>query len=500
MSCTYSLQSQTVAPRKATLRIAPKPEANTGELVLRKNSATPVPWSPPLLAFESEQDAQYFELFSTQTAYDLLPSIERQTLRRVFLQTCVSQPSVRHCVVALGALDKTSRSSITRPGENGSSIARQHYRHALKTYSTALHLMKNVSPAHHLRTALLNCLLTACFEGWRGDQRLSLLQISTSAALLREWTQQHTIKKLNILPAENVLESSLVRLITRLSAQLVTSLGNKARSVEESDTSIAVFDMPRVFNDFGEAVYYHGVLSKRLLRFIANGPKVESTRHVHPGRVYRGSALTPEVRKEEQNLERLSSEWLKAFSDFKKHNPPADCETTSTWLTMEIQVIGGYLGILQAYCEDELVYDGSMNDWNIFGKVIAISERLLGFSPSIPTSTPKFSFDIGVVIFLWWCGLKCRQPLVRRRAINLLLSYPRREGLYDSCMVGRISQYVMEVEERFMDVKGFVPGWARLSMFYYRPNYDDHTVEVECPQRVSEWSEDVVRHKKTLRW
>lgn len=51
----------------------------------------------------------------------------------------------------------------------------------------------------------------------------------------------------------------------------------------------------------------------------------------------------------------------------------------------------------------------------------------------------KFSFDTTVIMYLWSIGHKCRDPLLRRRAVNLLLDNPPREGLWDSVFAGKSS-------------------------------------------------------------
>ena len=61
---------------------------------------------------------------------------------------------------------------------------------------------------------------------------------------------------------------------------------------------------------------------------------------------------------------------------------------------------------------------------------------------------PTFSMRLGVVPHLYWAAARCRHPLIRRRALQLLLTCNRREGLWDSKICGRIAERVISVEEK----------------------------------------------------
>lgn len=60
---------------------------------------------------------------------------------------------------------------------------------------------------------------------------------------------------------------------------------------------------------------------------------------------------------------------------------------------------------------------------------------------------PSFSADLGIVPPLFVVATKCRDPTVRREAIQLLRSSARREGMWDSEMTANIARWIMEIEE-----------------------------------------------------
>ena len=47
---------------------------------------------------------------------------------------------------------------------------------------------------------------------------------------------------------------------------------------------------------------------------------------------------------------------------------------------------------------------------------------------------PKITLDVGAIIPLYLVAMKCSATSARREAIELLLNYPRWEGLWDYCV------------------------------------------------------------------
>ena len=60
---------------------------------------------------------------------------------------------------------------------------------------------------------------------------------------------------------------------------------------------------------------------------------------------------------------------------------------------------------------------------------------------------PSFSADLGIVPPLYVVATKCRDSVIRRRAIQLLRSSSRREGMWDSQLSGLIGEWVASIEE-----------------------------------------------------
>jgi hypothetical protein len=139
------------------------------------------------------------------------------------------------------------------------------------------------------------------------------------------------------------------------------------------------------------------------------------------------------------------------FRASEKETESKRIEDKKAAIALELQIRAVCMSVVTSCAENEMIYD-SYTSYHTAMVNLCEAQLTTSPSPSFNTSTettspPKFSFDIGVIIYLWSIGHKCRSPLLRRRAISLLLSHPRREGLWDSVFAARICQSVVEFEE-----------------------------------------------------
>jgi hypothetical protein len=69
-------------------------------------------------------------------------------------------------------------------------------------------------------------------------------------------------------------------------------------------------------------------------------------------------------------------------------------------------------------------------------------------APKPPTVLkPTFSLSLGLVAPLYITVSRCRDPVIRRRALHLLYTCNRKEGIWDSRLAARVAERIVEVEE-----------------------------------------------------
>ncbi|KAM3065085.1 tRNA A64-2'-O-ribosylphosphate transferase [Clarireedia jacksonii] len=98
----------------------------------------------------------------------------------------------------------------------------------------------------------------------------------------------------------------------------------------------------------------------------------------------------------------------------------------------------------------EMVYDQFMSS---FRYIVRAGERLITFyeASHFPMNS-RFSLDIGVVPPLHVVATKCREPNIRRKAVDLLFRIPRQEGMWDGVLSARIGLWIINCEEDGLDI------------------------------------------------
>jgi hypothetical protein len=229
--------------------------------------------------FNDEEEHRYFETFSAKTAFEILPSFDSGTLRHVLLQACMSEPSIRHAVVALGALDKTAeRLEVFGTSAESSKDPALHHQNALKQYTIAIKYMRAAASnsQQDLRTKLLTCLVIFCFEAWDGLKELAVQQIQTGLNLIQNWREEHMVGgRLLEAPSKTpeVIEADLVRAFNRLDVQAISFASESCRLPEYQEIAARqerdLLDrMPQVFHSIQEAEMCESAIIRRAMRFL----------------------------------------------------------------------------------------------------------------------------------------------------------------------------------------------------------------------------------------
>lgn len=179
-----------------------------------KNIVLPVVSSAPsTLLFKTQEESEYFKIFSEKTAVEILPVFASESFRRLMLQASESDLSIRHAVIALGALDKTSQ--LVSNSKEEKETLRQHHERALQQYAIALkHMREDAEKEPNVRIALLHCLVTLCFEAWSGNQAQAMAQIVLGFRLIQAWKEESG--NTSPLVAMSTHNSDLFKIFSRL--------------------------------------------------------------------------------------------------------------------------------------------------------------------------------------------------------------------------------------------------------------------------------------------
>lgn len=185
----------------------------------------------PLLGLSFDaQEGQYFQVFRTHTASELSGFFDSEFWMRSVLQESHSEASIRHAVVALGALYKTlekvaesppgSPTSGSNQGSSSGDSASMHWNFAWEQYGKAVTRMRQSIENNELRsqrTILISSVLFTCFQSFVGDHKAAIRQVQVGLGVMEK--QRREKKKLYIQRQEDVVEEELGQMFTRMAIQ-----------------------------------------------------------------------------------------------------------------------------------------------------------------------------------------------------------------------------------------------------------------------------------------
>lgn len=448
------------------------------------------------LNFE-RQDGMYFQLFQAQTAGELSGYFDSVFWTQTVLQECHSEGAIRHAVVALGALYKTLEQSTESPPGSPSDTYQldsvyQHWEVAVKQYSEALSALVRLhrdQKSH--RTRLMATVLLACFDSFIGDHKQAIIQIQAGLRLLDQLRAERRTS-FN-LTSEEPVEEELITMFKRLAIQaksydmafhfphpyvieLTPQQPEQAQSPSSeagsSPSSLSPPMMPDQFYSLREARLAWDTLLEKMLRFTET---LFTYTRASGGNNPMG-ILPKSIQAYGLSFRGQLKQWAEAFEPILQSRtaPGVTHQEKAGIAVLKMFQIMSQILYLMTFSDSELHFDAFHNEFktivDLALEVVGDEERRAaakrcpdpeycthrhhrtpdifgGFDYNTHHIKPSFSADLGIVPPLFVAATKCRNPIIRRQAIQLLKSSARREGMWDSELTARIGQWVVDIEE-----------------------------------------------------
>ncbi|OBS18430.1 hypothetical protein FPOA_10157 [Fusarium poae] len=461
------------------------------------SSSSPTTYQPSVALHIQPSESFYFDIFRSHTAHELSGYFHNVFWTRYVLQECHSEDAIKCAVIALGALyqtlEQTAALDMRRGSDAGSEVrfeaVRGHWQVAIRRYGDACNaLVKlNTQDQRSHRTSIMANVLLACFDSFIGDHRQAIHQIQTGLGLLDIF---HTQQRQRLLPAsEDSLEDELVTIFTRLAIQAKSydmafhfpqpfsirlSSQSQTQSPGHSGANTPLqeepLSIPENFASVIEARVAFDNLNVRIMRYIEELFSMKSDL-----KGFLPSSWLDYGLSFKNHLDR----WAKAFDNlfFARHNPSTSLQEKAGIAALRMLATNTRILYLMMFSEKESDFDNFLPQFQTIVdlgiEIVGDEERraaardcpnpgqcqhrqretwqsqdffpAMGFSA--PHIKPRFAADLGIVAPLFVVATKCRDPGTRRRAIQLLRSSARREGMWDSEMVANISAWVMNLEE-----------------------------------------------------
>lgn len=458
------------------------------------------------------QENMYFQLFREHTASELSGFFDSEFWTRSVLQESHQEAAIRHAVVALGALYKTLEKSCESPpgspdnGSGAQDTAIDHYSFALHQHGKAMARLREAMESKEVRSQrqiLISIVLFTCFASFCGDHQAAIVQVQHGLRLLQERQQkQHSSDTRN-----DAVEDELIQMFSRLAIQaksydmafhfpepyviklspnsVPTSPQSPSSPSDSSSTASMEATIPEVFETVQEARLSLDSLVERMLRYqealiaIRTSPdKIIPSSFKNTGAGFR------------IQLEQFARAF-KPILDGRRAPGVSNIQRAGI-IVLRMSFLNAYILFVMGFSTSEMDFDGFIPFFqeavDLAREIIVDEElslamkkcgdqrnchhRLNGHShhhyPMMNSTygsdhdythiKASFALDLGIVPSLFVVGTKCRDRRLRREAIRLLLSSPRREGMWDSVLSALSAKWIMQIEEE--DLSPYSPQTA----------------------------------------
>ncbi|KAF2031604.1 hypothetical protein EK21DRAFT_62816 [Setomelanomma holmii] len=407
-------------------------------------SVSPVPLAPAL-RLKTAQERDSFEFFTTYAVSSLRGFLDSPFWQREILQAAHQHESVQHCVVALGAMHRRfyegSNSHI-----NGADLTDQYLQFALRQSNQAIQgLLKASGPGGRAnsvdKVTLMTCsVLFSSMACLQGHQREGLQHLRSGIRMLNELDEEVNSKAQGHPIDVDSLRSIFVGLDMQARSIMTSQEAEKweplprtkapAISADAEVDDATLLAMQR---------YLQSLLNHALAFLQATVKKIADERD---SVYYEYRRLLSRLDQGTVLLDRLRAKATYTTVDYTQPllalrllHSQLECMLRSPRFDLESK----FRFMSEPFREP---FDLAAH----FAKMLDLATQLLPHNSSL---SPVFTTSMGPLSALWLIATRAPSSCtaLRKRAVRLMLSYPRREGFWDGLVAGQIAQEVLKLEQ-----------------------------------------------------
>ncbi|KAJ5246360.1 hypothetical protein N7468_001343 [Penicillium chermesinum] len=413
---------------------------------------------PQLDILTNEAESRALEFFQLHTAH-----VFGEGIAPYVLQATVYEPVIRTIAISLGSLH---RSFILNQGSLSTSDdeARFILRHYTKAIGQLLSLDLHGSATSD--TFLIACVLFFCFECLQSNYKAAFQHATSGLKIIKNHVETARQSSSTYMPPETlallftVLENQILEIKDdELLSSGVTILGWSPFPDPIDELGAPSLDIDGIMRSFqilyNDLIGFEAICDRMQLGY-AKPPEEELPEH---------------LLSEYYRLAAGLHTWMSVFDDWLQRGGALNHEKHPTVLTLRIWRLAVKIVLELNRPMTELIWDKHMADFDTITLLAAemlghplsnpnpcspsVSPEELQKASSLPVLRPKppksissvFSLSLGINTPLYIAATRCRDSVIRHRAIELLLFGRRREGLWDYYVAGRIAKHLVAIEE-----------------------------------------------------
>ncbi|KAL3494007.1 hypothetical protein BJX62DRAFT_248768 [Aspergillus germanicus] len=415
---------------------------------------------------KTSDERRCFDVFQNRTI-PMFMTLFDSDVWRVVLQMSQSDPSVCHAVVAFSALHEgTLRQQ--RHWAQGRSLDIRHRDFALKQYGRALS-----SLAFRLRSndpqmryvTLVCCIVFVLFELLNDNYSGVLVHLQNGVNVLTNTTGEPARASIiggAIHPSGSNsprFDAALRRTFAHLDVQSIYfDRASRAMNIYPSyGDPVNLDDCPVWFDSLYGAKETIDPLLNNVLAIWRVSQMILRDNDARAGPAYENLLA------EQHRMRTYLARHVAAFTQFLTRHPPTTARDLRSRDVILLDHIVLFMNVEACIGLSEMVFDAWHAEWtetvNLIEKIIRSAIAEFGSISALPNVV----FDLGINLPLGWVVLKCRDPVLRQRALDLQRLWPHSEGLHPTAFLMNMGQQVSNIEQEGMNpVTGVIPEEARI--------------------------------------
>ncbi|KUJ15049.1 uncharacterized protein LY89DRAFT_736110 [Mollisia scopiformis] len=402
----------------------------------------------------TSDELRAFNFFWTKVAVGLGGFFESGFWTRDVLRVAEQEDSVWHAIVALSSLSETlleAEESSPKP-------------FAIQQYTQAVSGLKKTMKDASAEVALVTCAVLVCIEMLQNNYESALSQMSSAVFLF--FNSQSSGNDIQLGPT-----------FDRMMIQTILFVDTKPEEwkfINPAFTPVLP-SIPSIFGSIEEArdcldscmcSLYHRTITSQ----------------------FQGLAEPQILEDSMDSTFRFGSnplnEWLHSFNSFKATAEGQFSPGDEKALVL-LDIWHTTASILAAFIplSSEAFFDAYESS---FIHIMTSASYLFTFE-SEPSPLP--SFDIGILPSLYFVVSRCRHPILRRQALDLLRRGPKQEGVWHRDMLASIAERIVALEERGVEnVRGLgdIPMAARITVINAKICKGERRVLLHCCRQQTE--------------
>lgn len=318
-------------------------------------------------------------------------------------------------------------------GDSSYNVSEKHLLYAEKNYVLGLgEARKLIAGASQSRMnrILIACVLFILWEGMRGNYAASKSHMESGRALLKRFWFQ-TKGQTN---TQNHL-SDILQVFARVDISAITF------SDASAPYSYSLPDLFSIGADFQLESFHSLQQASSMLMEIVRWMLMlgnEAVIELESGSSSQSSDLATAMDNCKRYIEEWGTHWDTWLSKDSHESPSIPVLNVKLWhSTAKLMIDAGFAG-------SECRYDG--HEYG-FSQVVDLAELLANAISNEVELCTSFSLDLGYIVPTFYAATRCRNPAVRRRAVDVLQLQPRHEGAWQSIPAAVICERWIEVEE-----------------------------------------------------